>query len=565
MANWLGQATVVALHGPATGAGNFPEAAGPQPHLSPLPISVDTVEISDHAPAFVATTYQAVLNEQAAATYDFWEDFHVIPRSFDFGNILSAQSEPIEVFSAFRHATHTWVSFTNGAGTGVVLVGAPTLPTIVAPLTSFQMTLEVSATGEPFVDDFLTFEFDTATIDVPIEIQRIVLWGIEPEREWAEVLEDLTDIMTARSGSEQRVSLRKRPRITFEYDYKIDEGETRQVLENLLFDWQRRIFGVPDWWFETELTAAATAGDLTITVGETAYRDFRVGGLAAVLTSQSVFDVLRIETIGATSITFDSPLIGSYAVGTKVYPLSPSRIRGRAVSGARYPVNLSTMAIEFEPTDNDVDLADTSGFETFNSKVLIGAENSVLGQTSPETFDQELVEIDNETGIRVVDSPWDRHKRGHRLVLRAQGRAAVWRLRGLAYALRGRAVSFYAVRAREDLRVVANLLNASNAMDVANWGYAQFVRDRQPKNVVRLTFNDGNPALIRTITGSETTSPTVDRLTVDTNWPRTILPSEIELVEYVEKLRFDSDRIRIEYDSSGIRARLVAPVRTVFE
>lgn len=564
MANWFAKATVVALNAPTTSSGHYPEPARPQAYLSPVAASVDTVDISDHAPAVVATEYLVVDAGQEAATYDFWEDFHVVPRAFDFGNILSAQSVPIELYSSFRRDTHTWISFTNGAGTGVTLVGDPTVPIQVPPQTGYQMTLEVSATGEPFVDDFLTFEFDTATIDVPIEIQRIVLWGLEPEREWAEVLEDLTDILTARSGSEQRISLRKRPRITFEYDYKVDAGETRQVLENLLFDWQRRTFGVPDWWFETELTAAATAGDLAITVGETAYRDFRVGGLAAVLTSQSVFDVLRIETIGATSLTFDSPLIASYAVGTKVYPLSTCTVKGRTISGARYPVNLSTMAIEFEPTDTDVDLADTSAFGTFNSKVLIDSI-SIGGSTSSETFDQELVEIDNDTGIRVIESPWDRHKRGFRLVLRAQGRAAVWALRRLAYALRGRAVSFYAARCSEDLRVVANLLNASDAMDVANWGYAQFVRARQPKNVVRLTFNDGNPALIRTITASSTTSPTVDLLTVDSNWPRTILPSEIDLVEYIEKVRFDSDRIRIEYDASGIRARLVAPVRTVFE
>ena len=31
---------------------------------------------------------------------DFFENFHVVPRSFDFGNVLSAQTSPLEVFPA---------------------------------------------------------------------------------------------------------------------------------------------------------------------------------------------------------------------------------------------------------------------------------------------------------------------------------------------------------------------------------------------------------------------------------------------------------------------------------
>lgn len=564
MATWAGRAVVGALHAPASASSIYPEAVAPMPYLGARGFGVGTVTISDHAPAVVVTAYPAALVEQAAGTFDFWEDFHVIPRSFDFGNILSAQSVPIEVFSAYRHTSHTWVSFTNNAGEGVTLVDAPPLPVLMPPLTGFQMTLEVSATGDPFVDDSLEFEFDTATIEVPVEIQRIVLWGLTPEQPFVEVLGFLTDILPARSGSEQRIGLRKNPRNGFDYDYVIDEGQERQVLENLLFDWQARVFGVPVWWDETELTVASLAGDLVITVGQTAYRDFRVGGLAAVFTSQSAFDVLLVAAIGATTITFDSPLIGAYAIGTKVYPLATCTAE-RVISGARYPVNAAKMAIEFSRTDNDVNLASTAGFTIFNGKVLFDGGNSVSGGTSPETFEQDLVEIDNETGIRVVDSPWDRHKRGHRFILRASGRQAVWQMRCVLYALRGRQVSFYVPRARADLLPVANLLNASNALDVANWGYAQFVRNRQPKNVILLTFNDGNLPLLRTITGSATTSPTVDRLTVDTNWPRTILPSEIARIEYVEKVRFDDDEIRIEYDESGIRARMGAPIKAVFE
>ncbi len=33
---------------------------------------------------------------------EWFENFHVVPRSFDFGNILSTQTSPLEVFSGYR-------------------------------------------------------------------------------------------------------------------------------------------------------------------------------------------------------------------------------------------------------------------------------------------------------------------------------------------------------------------------------------------------------------------------------------------------------------------------------
>lgn len=542
----------------------LPQTLPAMPYLQDDISSADTIELIENRPPVTVEMFEAEEALQSAGTYDFFEDFHVIPRAFDFGNLLSDQSTPIEVFSAFRHATYPWQTFVNNAGTGVSLGSDPPLPIDVPPLTGFQMTLDVSANGPPYVDSTLDFGFDIGTIYVSITIQRIVLWGLEPEMPYSEILGFLTDVMAARSGIEQRFSLRKNPRQTFEYSYLIEEGETRQVLENLLFDWQARIFGVPVWWEDTALTIAATAGDISIAVGATAYRDFRVGGLVAIFTSQTEFDVLTVDTIGATSLDFTSPLVNSYDAGTLVFPLRPCHAES-IVSGSRYPVGLARMSIAFRSTANDADLADVSAFATYNGKVLLDRFNSVLSQTSPEDFEQELIDIDNETGVPLRESPWDLHKRGHLLVVRASGRQEVWELRGLAHALRGRQVSFYVPRHRDDLVVTSDLLNASNLMQVANYGYAQFVRARQPKNVIRLSFNDGSPALVRTITGSSNVSASTDQLQVDTNWPATIDYTTIERVEYCEKVRLDTDDVELQFDNSGHRARLVAPVKAVFD
>lgn len=562
MATWFGAARdPVDYAGEPTGTIPAPPL-GPEPFLMPETISGDTLTFVDNGSPVIVTEHLGEVVERSAGTYDFWEDFHVVPRAFDFGNLLSDQSIAIEVFSAFRRETHTWIGFVNGAGAGVDLVGEPTLPTEVPPLTGFQMTLDVSATGDPFVDDVLTFIFDIGLIEVPIEIQRIVLWGIAPELPFREILGFLTDVIPKRDGSEQRIALRKNPRQRFMYPYLVDEGTVRQTLENLLFDWQSRVFAVPVWLEETELTAAATAGDTSIAVTETDWRDFRVGGLVVIFTGQSTFDAIVITSIGPASIGLDSPLINSYPVGTRVYPLSTCTVR-TSIPGGRFPVNLARLEIEFTNTDNDANLADVSAFATFNGKVLLDNGNSISSDVVPETFTQPLVELDGLTGVREILSPQDRHRRGYTFILRAKGLQAIWEMRQLLHALRGRQVSFYVPRGSDDLTVVANLLNAGNTMDVTNVGYTQFVRSRQPKNVIAITLTNGT-VLMRTITDSVVTSPTVETLEVDTNWPSTITPAQIERVEYVEKVRLDDDDVEIEYEP-GHLAHMVAPVMVVLE
>lgn len=555
---------------PGRSPGSFTHVPGVAKLIANDPLALDLVNWPYAAGMTSPTKKEATSEAQRAeifyghAAFDWFEHFHVVPRSFDFGNLLSDQSVPIEVFSAFRSQAHTWTNFVNNAGVGVELVGLPTLPVTMFAQQGIQMTLDVSTSGDPFVDETLDFFFDVSTILVPIEIARVVLWGNRPEQEYTETLSFLTDVLRAKAGSEKRTSLRKNPRQFFDFDYFESEGTEKQTLENLLFDWQARTFGVPVWFDECFLTAAASIGALSITVDSTDLRDFRVGGLVCVFTSQGVFDVSEISAKTSTTISLVSPLLNAYAVGASVFPLRICEAPG-TIEGGRYPWGLSTKAIRFRVNDNDSNLANLAPFSTFNGKLLLDRGNSVLSATARETFTIEIIDHDNATGVREIGSPWPSHKRGHLLSLRAEGRQAVWELRGLLHAIRGRQVSFYIVRDSDDLLPTANLISGSNVLTCANVGYAQFVRQRQPKNVLRINFASGAAPLFRTVLSSSNPSASVDQLVLDANWPSTFTPAQISRIEYVEKVRFDTDDLRIEYRPQAQLAHLVAPIMAVFE
>lgn len=533
------------------------------------PLSLDPDLPSGGAPVAAASTTPASDAQRNGVLFgnamqDWYEHIHVVARSYAFGNLLSNQSVAIEVFSAYRRAPHTWTAFVNNAGAGVELVGQPPLPTTLFALDGIQMTLDVSTVGDPFVDDTLDFFFDVSTILVPITVQRIVLWGLRPELPFVETLGFATNIIRAKGGTERRQRKRKNPRQRWNYDYLAEEGVEKQRLENLLFDWQARTFGVPVWFDESELTVAASSGATSLTVDGTSFRDYRVGGLVCVFVDQLTFDVIEVDSIGATTIGLVSPLLNSYPIGTSVFPLRTCDARPM-LEGGRWPVGLSKLGIEFEATDNELSIASTAAFATFNGKVLLDNGNSVLGGQVRETFSVEVIRIDSETGVWVTGSPQSRHRRGHLLSLRAEGRQAIWEMRQLVHALGGRHVSFYIPRDSDDLALVANLTSGANTMTVTHVGYSQFVRQRTPRNVVRVSFVDGSTPLLRTVTGSSAPSSTTEQLVLNANWPSTFTPAQVSRVEYVEKVRMDDDDVRFEFRPETHLAHLVAPLLTVLE
>ena len=151
----------------------------------------------------------------------------------------------------------------------------------------------------------------------------------------------------------------------------------------------------------------------------------------------------------------------------------------------------------------------------------------------------------------------------------AKDRASIANLKGMLRTLRGRQKSFYLPTGINDLTATASLSSGSQVMDIHNIDYSRFIRNREPKSIIRVSFTDRTP-VIATITSSAShpTDAEQERLTVTVTggpgWPTTQALATITRVEFLELVRFDADRFTITYPRMGL-ASLVAPVRVVFD
>ena len=516
-----------------------------------------------------ATTHVGGSGDKATPAYDWFEKFHILKRSYSFGNILSAQSDLLEVYSSARRDINNWSGFVNNLGAGTTLVGRPSLPHAFQPQSvgglSMALTLEPSGAG--IVDNTLDFTFDIPeTAQVLVTAKRIVLWDMPPETPYKERLEFLTEVITHKDGSEQRISARKSPRQFFEWEFILMDGPERSRIENALFDWQEAAFGIPIWHEQTKLTSGVSVGALILSVASTAYADYRTSGssnLVLIYQDQTTYDVLQLSSLTSTSLTVVSGPLNEYSTGTIVCPIRSAFSVGENVSGSKFNKNASKIQMKFRVDNNDITIADTSAFSTYNGKVLFDDFN-VMKTNLSETFNQQVVLIDGLTGLTDQKSPWGRNKHGTRKSFFTAGRKQLWEARQVIHALRGRQLSFYLPTFSDDLEVVDSLILGSTGLNITNVGYTRFVQSRSPKNVIRVSFNNGDPPLVRSIATSTEVDSTKEALVLGETWPSNYLVSEISRIEYVEKVRFDTDKITFSHKVGGYNTMVSGTVKVVF-
>lgn len=512
-----------------------------------------------------------VLNEFAGlfddvAYPDWFESYHVLPRVLELGNVFGSTSEAFQVHSAFRRTIGTWSAFTNNAGDGVELSGAPAFPATMYPHEDYGVTVNVSTNGPASVDSTLDFEFDggSTVISVPITLQRLVLFPVVPELPYRETLSFLTDIIRSDDGSEQRIALRKNPRQLFEWNVALDTGTFDQSRVNtLLFDWQGRVWGVPIWHEEAKLTADASLGSTVFTVDSTASADYRVGSLFLIYSDSQTFDVLEVASTTATTITSATASGSAHLANARVCPLRTGVMEAN-VASSRFRSLDQTLRVLFRIKDNDANLADVSAYNSYNSKVLLDVCNVARSETVPESFITNLALIDNATGQVFQDPIWSRGKRGSSITLSAHTKAEVWQVRQLMHALRGRQVSFYLPTYAKDLLPDNDLTSGSPDLDIVNVGFVQFAQNRQPKDRLWIRLVDGT-TYTRQIVATATTSPTRETLTLDANWPSNISQGDIERISFLEEVRLDSDDVEVLHERGKRVVYFSSPTVTTFD
>lgn len=505
-------------------------------------------------------TEPGVLDEPTVAS-DFFDRIIVLPKSINTGIVLGILEFTIEIYNSFRTQQHSFDSFTNNVGEGTSITDLPTLPSIISAQDSQLLTFQVLPVGPTTIIGTLDFVFDVSSASIPVTGSRSIVWPFEPEIPMQELLISKTDILRKSAGTEQRRAGRLSPRQVFEMRFSL-EGADRNAMDTIIMSSQSQAVGLPIRHEAALSTAAVAINDTSISVDETSFADFRVGGLAIIWDDAVLNETLQISSVTSTTIGFATPFTNVFRSGVQVMPMRTAFMSSQ-IQGTKFPLNLQETTVRFTVLDNDVDLSDTSAFPTFNSKVLLDEPNMIRG-TLRETMSRRIVNVDSEVGLFARFSNESISRRGHVKLFFSDSRQRLWEVRQLLHALKGRQISFYIPTFFPEFTVKADLASGSVLIDITNMGYTTLLQSAQPRNIIRVVVNDGTK-LIRTVLSSIEVDSETERLTVDSTWGVNVPLANIERVEYVEKVRADSDEIRIIHESGQGDATIQMPIITVNE
>lgn len=488
--------------------------------------------------------------ETGALGQFFFERMWAIPARIELGNIISSVTRTVEIYSSYREEDRTLTAAAADAGPGVSLSGVPSLPNVISPQSGLEVDVLVLTTGPPSIDGTLDFTLDTGDVSVIITGSRVIMFPYEPETPIREVLEFATDILQAVDGKEQRVSIRKHPRQRFDMGYRLEEGQDRRTFHMILAGAQAATFGIPVWFEARRLGADVTSGSLTVTV-DTSYGDFRTDGLAILWSSPTHFEALEIDSFDGSSITFSSALSQDFdAAETLVMPLRVAVADSRA-SGGKYIKNMDEYRLRFVVNEEGADLADTSAWDSHDSKVMLDDPNWVgSSQRIADNIATRLTILDNETSPVAQFTDWPIAQYQSTKGFIANTPQELWNVRQLVHALRGSQVSFYLPTFYADLVATSDLGSGSDQMQIENIGFADFIDGQEPLGAIWVKKTDGS-VVTRNITASETIDSSTERLTLDSVWGTTITLAEIDRIAFLRLVRIADDQVRFEHLRPG--------------
>lgn len=498
-------------------------------------------------PTLPVFTYTSV-EDTGLAPYWF-ELVHSLPSFFAFGNLLASVTRDVETYSSYRTVSITLQTVTQTAGVGVTLQGLSGLPIVLPTQSAFIFQVHVTTDGPPILEGDIIATFDVATLTIPMDGIRVVMFPYEPESPLEETLEFSTTVLASANNTEQRISLRKNPRQKLAMMLRVEDDSTRRKIHSLLHGWQPGIFGIPIWFEARYLVADAATGVFTIQV-DTKYADFRTQSLAIIWQDEENFDALEIASFTDTAITFSSALTQDFVADQAlVMPLRVAHTE-ESVGVRKAFVNLEDTKLVFNVIDNDSDLADTSAFPTHNSKVLLDEANKMSGNFLSANLNRKLYRIDNNTGAAVQTSDWGGPVFITQKGFQCSSPQRLWEIRQLLHALHGAQKTFYLPTFYHDMVVVTDTINGDTALEIQHIDYTTYINGQAPSNHLWIELTDGT-IITKEIVSSSVLSDTVERLILTDTWSGIIPANTFARVSYLRTARIGDEAIKLTHTNAG--------------
>lgn len=375
----------------------------------------------------------------------------------------------------------------------------------------------------------------------------MALFPFSPVDAFVESNEWRTDVLRAFSD-EQRIRLIDRPRRVIKQRLLLGAAQVDRAV-SLLRAGLPGPFDVPEWQ-ECQRMSIALGAD-TVTGIDTTTASFAVGKKAVLWTSDSLAEVLTIDAIDPTSITFTAGASRTYTNGV-IAPCSDGWAP-EGMSITRDASNYWRAGIDWEVFDS-ADLSDEGAIAaTYQGDPLITTGDLVASRSFNDSLIRVISRVDNGLAAAAYDPTLAASQRAMALCFLTTTGAELWDLRVLLHTLRGRSRAFWAPSYNNGLVLDANASSGAGSIVIRSAGLSiapatgdLFIRRR---NGSTLTLRYTNA----------TSGGVTETLTLSGTLPSALNVADVEMFCRLYRVRFDSDQFDLEHRAPR-ECSVIAPV-----
>lgn len=492
---------------------------------------------------------------------DFFNRFYIYPNPLRVLNpvvgfpnsyaLWNAQNGSDEIFA--RTVVNNVPGLTNTA-----IVG-----TIFAPFEEKRFSVTIGATAPYQTNESYVFDFITAPNNTFVfQADRTNLLSDRPLIPLTETLVYNTQIMTSHNGTEQRISFRDAPRVSYSLSYLLRDDVAARRKKADLLERLNQEFLFPRWHEGVVVTQQVATSGVNI-FGDFSLSDIDEDQFVIIYnTLESQYHTAGISNKTNTQITLDTGMPFTLPRGSVVYPLDFGYHRDGAAIG-RYPVNASEYRLTFWRGRVEK-LGGFGATITYHNGLPVLEQVPLNDELLEESADQMIEIID-------YDNAWDQFTRkpvaslggARKFWIESPQERQYWKK--FLDSIGGRREPFYLCSNRIDLFLAEVPIPASFSIviinDKATTGY-DWITDYQQSlahQTLKLTTSAG--VFYKTVTSISLTETGNVRLNFAEPLPGTAFT--VSLVQFMEKVRLDSDTVVLRHYYT--HSELDLSVRTVNE
>jgi hypothetical protein len=371
---------------------------------------------------------------------------------------------------------------------------------------------------------------------------------------WKETLQWLTDIITNDDDSEQRITLRSKPRRVIEFSAKSHSARETALMANVIWGNQPIELGFPVWtdrlWLAANVTTGGTSLTVNTTLGGTVNREFVADGFLVLWTDPFTWEIRTIASVTPPGTIAIDALVNDWSEGALVIPMTVATL-SPSLSGRRVAAPVQQLSI----TANCDVLLDTamvsaatwSGTQYNGLDLLTTMPDGVNGQLV--TIKRTMLKEDSDTGIFTYLAPTTTPVPTRTFQWFLNGRTAIAQFKGFLANRQGRYVAFWAPTWRQDLALALPVASTDTTITIKSCGYSEYVFPSSTARQFLALIGPDYTVTPAQVTASVDNGDGTETLKLSAVSGAT-LDTTTSLVSFLTAVRLASDAITIEYPTS---------------